>query len=105
MQARDRRILGALAAVTAVLALAQGLTGLAELALYASPFLLLAGLLLSGRFVGEDTILRRRAAAPALRRRRERTGWPRLVAVAPSLVPVHDPRIERGPPATATAAA
>ena len=33
-----------------------------ELALYASPFLLLAALLLSGRFVGEATILRRRVA-------------------------------------------
>ena len=41
-----------------------GLIDVAELALYASPFLLLAGLLLSGRFVGEETILRRRAAAP-----------------------------------------
>ena len=40
---------------------------LVELALYASPFLLLAGLLLSGRFVGEETILRRRVAAVAAR--------------------------------------
>ena len=35
-----------------------------ELALYASPFLLLAAPLLSGRFVGEETILRRRVVAP-----------------------------------------
>jgi hypothetical protein len=93
-----------LAAVAAGIAVAQGLTDVAELALYASPFLLLAGLLLSGRFVGEQTILRRRAAAPVTRMQRERARWPRRAALAPAFVPVHDPRVERGPPSLATAA-
>ena len=78
---------------------------MAELALYASPFLLLAALLLSGRFVGEATILRRRVAAVVPRLRRERARWPRRDTLAPAFVPVHDPRIERGPPALTTAAA
>src|SRR5439155_14852298 len=60
---------------TAALAIAavQGLTGLTELAFYAGPFLLVLGLLLSGRFVGERAILARRAArAPRLRPQRRR---------------------------------
>ena len=43
----------------------QGLTGMQELVFYAGPFLLLLGLLLSGRFIGEDAILARRAVAAA----------------------------------------
>ena len=105
MQAPEQRIFSVLAAVAAAVAVAQGLTDVAELALYASPFLLLAGLLLSGRFVGEATILRRRAAAPVARMRRERARWPRRATLAPAFLPVHDPRIERGPPVPATAAA
>jgi hypothetical protein len=81
------------------------LIDIAELALYASPFLLLAALLVSGRFVGEETILRRRVAAPAPRVRPERARWPRRDALAPVFVPVHDPRVERGPPVLTTAAA
>ena len=77
---------------------------LIEVALYASPFLLLAALLLCGRFVGEE-----RSCAgewPAVPRvRRERARWPRRDALAPAFVPVHDPRIERGPPAAILAAA
>jgi hypothetical protein len=49
---------------------------LIEVALYASPFLLLAALLLCGRFVGEDEILRRRVAPAVPRARRERARWP-----------------------------
>ena len=75
-----------------------------ELALYASPFLLLAGLLLSGRFVGEETILRRRVVSVVGRVRRARARWPRRDALAPAFVPVHDPRVERGPPVLTTAA-
>ncbi len=105
MQAPDRRVLVMLAAATAAIALAQGLTGLMELVLYASPFLLLAGLLLSGRFVGEDTILRRRVPAVASRSRHERPRWPRVAFRVPVASLVHDPRVERGPPALTTAAA
>ena len=46
-------------AVTAV----QGLTGMQELVFYAGPFLLVLGLLLSGRFIGEEAIIARRATA------------------------------------------
>ena len=80
------------------------LIDIAELALYAGPFLALAALLLSGRFVGEETILRRRAAAPRGRARPARARWPRRDALAPAFLPVHDPRVERGPPLTALAA-
>jgi hypothetical protein len=78
---------------------------LIELALYASPCLLLAALLLAGRFVGEDTILRRRVAPVVPRLRRDGARWPWRDALAPAFVPVHDPRVERGPPAAALAAA
>jgi hypothetical protein len=47
-------------AASALMAL-QGLTGMQELVFYAGPFLLLIGLLLSGRFIGEEAILARRA--------------------------------------------
>ena len=80
------------------------LIDVAELALHASPFLLLAGLLLSGRFVGEETILRRRGAAPVARVRRERARCLRRDALAPAFVPVRDRRVERGPPLLAIAA-
>ena len=53
-------------AALALMAL-QGLTGTTELVFYAGPFLLLLGLLLSGRFIGEDAILARRVAALRLR--------------------------------------
>jgi hypothetical protein len=46
----------------------QGLTGMQELVFYGGPFLLLIGLLLSGRFIGEEAILARHAGpAPKLR--------------------------------------
>src|SRR5215217_7784996 len=47
-------------AASALMAL-QGLTGMQELVFYAGPFLLLIGLLLSGRFIGEEAILARHA--------------------------------------------
>jgi hypothetical protein len=75
----------------------RGLYPSSELALYAAPFLRLLGLLLSGRFVGEDAILaRRERPAPRLRplprrwaARRERP----LVSLLE-----RSPRLERGPP-------
>jgi uncharacterized protein YbjT (DUF2867 family) len=45
-----------------------GLTGMQEVVFYGGPFLLLIGLLLSGRFIGEEAILARQARpAPKLR--------------------------------------
>jgi hypothetical protein len=60
-------------AALALMAL-QGLTGMQELVFYAGPFLLLIGLLLSGRFIGEDAILARHAA-PARRPRSLSRRW------------------------------
>jgi hypothetical protein len=63
---RTPRVLLLLLGVAALLiAGVQGLTGMYELALYAAPFLLLIGLLLSGRFIGEDAILARRGLSLA----------------------------------------
>ena len=52
----------------------QGLTGMQELVFYGGPFLLLIGLLLSGRFIGEEAILARHAT-PAPRPRPAAQRW------------------------------
>jgi hypothetical protein len=59
-----RRFLLVLAAVAALVALLQGLTGVTDLALYTAPLLLVVTLLLGGRFVGEDWIAARRRVRP-----------------------------------------
>jgi len=66
--------------------------------LYAAPFLLLLGLLLSGRFIGEEAILARRAT-PARLPRPVRRRWS-LVRERPlaSLLD-RSTRLLRGPPA------
>jgi hypothetical protein len=94
-----------MAALAVLIALLQGTTGLTDLALYAGPALLLAGLLLCGRFVGEERIVARlRRTAPAARTRRVRTRWPRVPARTLASLLAHDPRVERGPPAGLLAA-
>jgi hypothetical protein len=55
-----RALLVFLGCAALAVAAVQGLTGMQELVFYAGPFLLLIGLLLSGRFIGEDAILARR---------------------------------------------
>ena len=63
-----RALLVLLGCAALALAGVQGLTGMTELVFYAGPFLLLIGLLLSGRFIGEEAILARHAtSAPKLR--------------------------------------
>ena len=59
-----------LAAAAVLLAAVMGATGSFELLLYGGPLLFITGLLLSGRFIGEERILARRAApgAPTARR-------------------------------------
>ena len=94
-----------MAALAVLLALLQGTTGLTDLVLYAGPALLIAGMLLCGRFVGEEHIVRRlRRAAPVGRTRRVRARWPRVPARTLSSLLAHDPRVERGPPARVLAA-
>jgi hypothetical protein len=92
-----RALLLALGFAALALAAVQGLTGMQELVFYASPFLLLLGLLLSGRFIGEDAILARRPAPPRPRPASRR--WrPVLERELASLLERSTCRL-RGPPA------
>jgi hypothetical protein len=92
--------LGLTAVAVAVL---QGLTGVSELALYAGPFLVIVGLLLSGRYVGEARILAyRRAGAPRLRAALKRPWRPVADRWVGSLLD-RAPRSLRGPPAAVRA--
>ena len=59
-----------LAAAAVLLAAVMGVTGSFELLLYGGPLLFITGLLLSGRFIGEERILARRAAPGAAAARR-----------------------------------
>ncbi|WP_156027930.1 hypothetical protein [Candidatus Solirubrobacter pratensis] len=83
----------------------QGLTGVTELAFYAGPFLLVLGLLLSGRFIGEQAILARCAKrAPARRRRPARRRWPAVRQRALASLLERSTSLLRGPPAHAVPA-
>ena len=104
---RSQRTLLALLTVLAVaLAAAQALTGMAELALYFAPLLVMGGLLLSGRFLGETHAVARLVRTRATARLRPRRSLPR-----PGLldVPVgqlfRSVRLLRGPPALLVPAA
>jgi hypothetical protein len=94
----QRRFLIALTALAALVALAQGMSGITELALFLTPLFLIAALLLSGRYIAEDRIVRRRTCArpPA---RREASRRPALAAVPPPSRLDRRPRPQRGPPA------
>ena len=93
----ERRTLLLLAAAAVCLAGVQAATG-EELVFYAGPLLLIAGLLLSGRFIGERRILALRTApAPARARARQRWSHTRDRALASLLE--RSPRLLRGPPA------
>ena len=63
-----RALLVSLGCAALLLMALLGLTGMQEVVFYGGPFLLLVGLLLSGRFIGEEAILARHAQpAPKLR--------------------------------------
>jgi hypothetical protein len=66
---------------------------------WAVPFLLVAGLLLNGWYVGEDRILALRARRPAPRLRPARTVRPRALYLGFASLLERAPRLERGPPA------
>ena len=91
-----------LAAAAVLLAAVMGATGSFELVLYGGPLLFLAGLLLSGRFIGEERILARRAA-PAPRLRAARQTWARLCERPLASLLERSPSLLRGPPAPAAA--
>ena len=91
-----------LAAAAVLLAAAMGVTGATELVLYGGPLLFITGMLLSGRFIGEERILARRSAhVPRLRA--ERQTWARLRELPLASVLERSPRLLRRPPAPAAA--
>jgi hypothetical protein len=102
MDGAQRRFLACLTALAALAAVAQGMSGMTELVLYLTPLFLVAALLLCGRYVAEDRIVRRwRAAVPRRRARRERERR-RPLAEAPLLSLLErSPRLVRGPPVRA----
>ena len=104
MDRTQRRFLAWLTAMAVLVALAQGVSGIRELTLYLTPLFLLAALLLSGRYIAEDRIVRRwRGTRAKPRTRRERGRWPALAPVPPMSRLDGRPRPQRGPPALAGA--
>ena len=100
----QRKFLAFLTALAVLAAVAQGMSGVTELALYLTPLFLIAALLLSGRYVAEDRIVRRwRRSVPRRASRRVRGRWRPLVEASPVSRLGHGPRPQRGPPALAGA--
>jgi hypothetical protein len=104
VDSHQRRFLACLTAVAAVVAVAQGVSGMSALTLYLTPLFLIAALLLCGRYIAEDRIVRRwRGTAVPRRSRRPHGRW-RAVRVAPFATSLaRTARLERGPPAPAGA--
>jgi hypothetical protein len=103
MPRRDQRILLGLAALTALFAIVQSVTGISGDVLLAAPGLILLLPLLAGRYVGEDGLARLSACLAAPRRRplavraaRPRRA-PRVLARGGRLIAVA--LAQRGPPA------
>ena len=92
-----------LAAASVLLAGVMGVTGSFELVLYGGPALFITGLLLSGRFIGEERILARRAVPAPARPRAARQSWALLRERPLASLLERSPRLLRGPPAPAAA--
>ena len=104
MEGLQRRFLVCLTVAAALAAVLQGLSGVSELVLYLTPFFLIAALLLSGRFVAEERIVRRwRSTAPARPMRPVRSRWTAVRKLPLASLLERSPRLERGPPALASA--
>lgn len=102
MEGKQRRLLLGLTALAVLVMAVQGLTGASELALYAMPFLLMVGLLVSGRFIGEQRILERWGrAGPARAARPLRVRWRGLPERPPASLLERSAAFERAPPALA----
>jgi hypothetical protein len=95
-----------MAALALACALIQAMTGDVQLVLHLTPVFLLGGLLLAGRYVGEDRIVARwRAATARPPVRPAATHWrPRIERALASLLE-RSPRLLRGPPAGLPSAA
>ena len=94
----QRALLALLGCAALVVAAAQGVTGVSQLALFAGPFLVLLGLLLSGRFIGEEAVLARRVRTAAPRPRPLRRRWAALPERPFASLLERGSRLERGPP-------
>jgi hypothetical protein len=103
---RERRFHACMAAAALAVAVLQMLLGSSELALTFAPLLLIAGLLLSGRYVGEELIVARRLRRARLpRARRAAARWrPGVERTLASLL-ARSSRSQRGPPAALAPAA
>jgi hypothetical protein len=100
----QRRFLACLTAFAALAAVAQGVSGMSELVLYLTPLFLIVALLLCGRYVAEERIVRRwRGRTPQRRPRRVRGRWQAVAEKTPVSLLERSPRLERGPPAPAAA--
>jgi hypothetical protein len=95
-----RALLVSLGCAALALTALQGLTGMQELVFYAGPFLLLIGLLLSGRFIGEDAILARQAR-PAAKPRPAARRWSPVRERPLACLLERSTRQLRGPPVQA----
>jgi hypothetical protein len=104
--ARQRRFLIVLTALAALAAVLQAVTGVGPLAFYLTPLFLIAALLLSGHYLGEERIVARwRASVPSAPRRRRAQRWrPRAVLPLRSVFE-HGSFGVRGPPALLAPAA
>jgi hypothetical protein len=101
----QRRLPAAMTVVAAASVGAQAVTGLGELALSLTPLFLVVALLLSGRYLGEERIVRHwRSIAPPPRRR-TRAGWAPVPTVALASIFERSSLRRRGPPAWAGLAA
>ena len=96
---RQRRLLASLTAAAVAAAALQAMTGTATLVLYVAPCLLIVALLLCDRYLGEDSIVRRRLALAAPRASRRRAArWPRDRERPLASLLDRTPRHDRGPP-------
>jgi hypothetical protein len=80
------------------------MSGVSELVLYLTPLFLIAALLLCGRYIAEERIVRRwRATGPPRRLRRTANRWPAVPETPLASLLERSPRLERGPPALVSA--
>ena len=103
MDRLQRRFLACLTAFAVLAAIAQGMSGATDLVLFLTPLFLIAALLLCGRYIAEDRIVRRWQPAVARSVRRARSRWRPVVEASPRSRLAHGPRPQRGPPALAAA--